>query len=108
MPRDRFETGKLNAVHAFGDDAMPRHGLYRWHLQDPICLPKIYRSLYNKSATMMFAYLSGKTMLLVSLTGIQQKLQEILNVISLIENACRVNEVFSHIRREEPMMIWGN
>ncbi|MED8017347.1 DUF2961 domain-containing protein, partial [Pseudomonas aeruginosa] len=22
---------------AFGDDAMPRHGLYRWHLQDPIC-----------------------------------------------------------------------
>lgn len=35
--RDRFETGKLNAVHAFGDDALPRHGLYRWHLQDPIC-----------------------------------------------------------------------
>ena len=27
----------MNAVHAFGDDAMPRHGLYRWHLQDPIC-----------------------------------------------------------------------
>lgn len=35
--RDRFETGKLNAVHAFGDDALPMHGLYRWHLQDPIC-----------------------------------------------------------------------
>lgn len=34
--RDRFETGKLNAVHAFGDDALPMHGLYRWHLQDPI------------------------------------------------------------------------
>lgn len=34
--RERFETGKLNAVHAFGDDALPCHGLYRWHLQDPI------------------------------------------------------------------------
>ncbi|WP_125702204.1 glycoside hydrolase family 172 protein [Lacticaseibacillus daqingensis] len=34
--RDRFETGKLNAIHAFGDDALPQHGLYRWHLQDPI------------------------------------------------------------------------
>ncbi|MEZ0118512.1 glycoside hydrolase family 172 protein [Heyndrickxia faecalis] len=34
--RDRFETGKLNAVHAFGDDGLPRHGLYRWHLLDPI------------------------------------------------------------------------
>lgn len=35
--RDRFETGKINTVHAFGDDALPRHGLYRWHLPDPIC-----------------------------------------------------------------------
>ena len=34
--RDRFETGKSNAVHAFGDDALPRHGLYRWHIMDPI------------------------------------------------------------------------
>lgn len=34
--RDRFDTGKLNAVHAFGDDALPQHGLYRWHLLDPI------------------------------------------------------------------------
>lgn len=34
--RDRFETGKLNAVHAFGDDSLPRHGLYRWHILDPI------------------------------------------------------------------------
>ncbi len=38
--RDRFETGKLNAVHAFGDDGLPRHGLYRWHLQDPIVFDK--------------------------------------------------------------------
>ena len=34
--RVRFETGKLNAVHAFGDDSLPRHGLYRWHILDPI------------------------------------------------------------------------
>ncbi|MPN41029.1 hypothetical protein SDC9_188569 [bioreactor metagenome] len=75
----------------------------------PSVLPKIYRSLYNKSATMMFAYLSGKTMLLVSLTGIQQKLQEILNVISLIENACRVNEVFfTYSKGGTYDDIWGN
>ncbi len=36
--RVRFETGKLNAVHAFGDDSLPRHGLYRWHILDPIAL----------------------------------------------------------------------
>lgn len=34
--RERFETGKLNAVHAFGDDSLPRHGLYRFHILDPI------------------------------------------------------------------------
>ena len=34
--RERFETGKLNAVHAFGNDSLPRHGLYRFHILDPI------------------------------------------------------------------------
>lgn len=38
--RDFFETGELNAVHAFGDDALPMHGLYRWHLLDPIAFKK--------------------------------------------------------------------
>ncbi len=36
--RDYFSNGKPNPnpVHAFGDDAVPMHGLYRWHLPDPI------------------------------------------------------------------------
>ncbi len=35
--RARLETGNLNAVLAFGDEALPRHGHNRWHLHDPIC-----------------------------------------------------------------------
>ena len=27
---------RLNAVHAFGNDSLPRHGLYRFHILDPI------------------------------------------------------------------------
>ncbi|SFG63628.1 glycoside hydrolase family 172 protein [Sporolactobacillus nakayamae] len=36
--RERFSAGKPdpNPVHAFGSDALPMHGLYRWHLPDPI------------------------------------------------------------------------
>ena len=34
--RDFFEKAKLNDMHSFGDDALPMHGLYRWHLPDPI------------------------------------------------------------------------
>ncbi|MBC9131803.1 DUF2961 domain-containing protein [Frischella sp. Ac48] len=34
--RDYFQTGDANPVHGFGDDALPMHGLYRWHLPDPI------------------------------------------------------------------------
>ena len=36
ITRDRFRTAKLNPIHAFGDDGLPQHGLYRWHLTDPI------------------------------------------------------------------------
>ena len=34
--RDFFQTGDANPVHGFGDDALPVHGLYRWHLPDPV------------------------------------------------------------------------
>ena len=34
--RDFFQTGDANPVHGFGDDALPMHGLYRWHLPDPV------------------------------------------------------------------------
>ena len=36
--RDRFSAGKPNPnpMLATNDDALPRHGLYRWHLPDPI------------------------------------------------------------------------
>lgn len=35
--RDFFSTGTdPNPVHGFGNDALPMHGLYRWHLPDPI------------------------------------------------------------------------
>ncbi|MDF7639794.1 DUF2961 domain-containing protein [Lactobacillus sp. ESL0791] len=40
--REFFNTGKPNPnpEHAFGDDALPMHGLYRWHLLDPISFHK--------------------------------------------------------------------
>ena len=40
--RDFFNNGKPNPnpVHAFGDDSVPMHGLYRWHLPDPISFKK--------------------------------------------------------------------
>lgn len=34
--RDNFETGQLMSPHAFGNDALPMHGLYRFHILDPI------------------------------------------------------------------------
>lgn len=36
--RDLFSAGKPdpNSVHACGNDGLPQHGLYRWHLSDPI------------------------------------------------------------------------
>ncbi len=38
--RDFFQTGDSNPVHGFGDDSLPMHGLYRWHLPDPIAFHK--------------------------------------------------------------------
>lgn len=34
--RDEFNNGELMPLHAFGNDALPMHGLYRFHLLDPI------------------------------------------------------------------------
>lgn len=34
--RDFFQTGQANPVHGFGDDGLPSHGLYRFHIPDPI------------------------------------------------------------------------
>lgn len=47
--RDRFSAGKPdpNPVHAFGDDALPMHGLYRWHLPDPIAFDTQLRVTYQ-------------------------------------------------------------
>ncbi|AYW49790.1 DUF2961 domain-containing protein [Tetragenococcus halophilus] len=44
--RDHFETGKLNAIAGFGEEGLPMHGLYRWHLLDPIC--------FNEDLTVTF------------------------------------------------------
>ncbi|MCI5762699.1 MAG: DUF2961 domain-containing protein [Ligilactobacillus agilis] len=40
--RDRFSAGKSdpNSVHACGNDGLPSHALYRWHLPDPIAFSK--------------------------------------------------------------------
>ncbi|RHW48210.1 hypothetical protein DS832_02540 [Bombilactobacillus bombi] len=34
--RENFNNGELMPLHAFGNDALPMHGLYRFHILDPI------------------------------------------------------------------------
>ncbi|HBE7448282.1 TPA: DUF2961 domain-containing protein, partial [Enterococcus faecium] len=47
--RDYFSAGKPNPnpVHGFGDDALPMHGLYRWHLPDPISFKENLRVTFQ-------------------------------------------------------------
>ncbi|AXX65071.1 MAG: DUF2961 domain-containing protein [Lactobacillus sp.] len=47
--RDYFSAGKPNpnSPHGFGDDALPMHGLYRWHLPDPISFHKNLRVTFQ-------------------------------------------------------------
>ena len=69
--RERFETGKLNAVHAFGNDSLPRHGLYRFHILDPIAFDEDIKVTLQQIGNMIFHYMKDKMMFLVqSLIGI--------------------------------------
>lgn len=34
--RDNFPKKDAIPTHGFGNDALPMHGLYRWHIPDPI------------------------------------------------------------------------
>lgn len=47
--RDRFSAGKPNPnpMLATNDDALPRHGLYRWHLPDPISFKEDLRVTFQ-------------------------------------------------------------
>ena len=47
--RDYFSAGKPNPnpVHGFGDDALPMHGLYHWHLPDPISFKENLRVTFQ-------------------------------------------------------------
>ena len=45
--REYFSTGNLNPAHGFGDDALPMHGLYRWHLPDPLSFKKNLRVTFQ-------------------------------------------------------------
>ncbi|MDF7680305.1 DUF2961 domain-containing protein [Enterobacteriaceae bacterium ESL0689] len=46
--RDFFQTGDANPVHGFGDDALPMHGLYRWHLPDPIAFHQAIKVTFQQ------------------------------------------------------------
>ena len=88
--RVRFETGKLNAVHAFGDDSLPRHGLYRWHILDPIAIFRRYQSNFCSRLEMMICHcLNVRTMWQQWLIGIRILQKDLTGHFRTEEHVCR-------------------
>ena len=61
--RDRLSAGKPNPnpMLATNDDALPRHGLYRWHLPDPISFKEDLRVTFQDLGTTTSSSTSART-----------------------------------------------
>ena len=88
--RVRFETGKLNAVHAFGDDSLPRHGLYRWHILDPIAFSEDIKVTLQQIGNDDLSLFDVRTMWQQWLIGIRILQKDLIGYFRTEEHVCEV------------------